>query len=388
MYHKITYQSFIALVLASVLLASCGEQAVTLEEKQKELLTKKAELRELSNAISVLEKQIAELDPETAAKSKIAIVGVEEVASENFNHFIDVQGQVEAKQNVSVSASSSGRLTAVNVTEGQFVRRGQVLGRIDDAIIQASINEVQSQLDLANELLARQQRLWDQGIGTEIQLLEAKNRVDGLNKRLATQAEQRALTKIISPISGTVEEVMFKSGELVSPGFPAFKIVNNKDLSLSAKLSEAYIPRISRGDQVIVEFPTIGKDFDAKVTVIGQTIHPNDRTFDVEVALPSNGLLKPNMFGTLRINDQQVEDAIVLPLDMVQQSELGPFVYVARQEGEAWIAERRNLTLGLTYKDEVTITEGLQAGEFLIISGYTDLSSGQTVEFEAPLAGK
>lgn len=382
----ISKSSFLVILLAG-LLAACGEKPVTLEAKQKELLAKKAELRELSASISSLEKEIATLDPNTAAKNKVAFVGVKEVLTTTFDHYIDVQGQIEAKQNVSVSALTSGRVTAVYVKEGQYVKKGQLLAKIDDGIIQASINEVQSQLDLASDLLARQQRLWDQGIGTEIQLLEAKNRVEGLNKRLETQAEQRALTKVISPISGTIEEIMPKAGELVSPGFPAFKIVNNKDLSLTAKLSEAYIPKVSRGDQVIVEFPTIDKKIDARVTIIGQTIHPNDRTFDVEVALPSNALLKPNMFGTLRINDQKVSDAVVLPLDMVQQSELGPFVYVAVETGESWKAERRNLTIGLTYKDQVTVTEGLKPGEFLITSGYSDLSSGQIIEFDAALAG-
>lgn len=373
--------------LLAGILASCGEEPVTLEAKQKELLAKKAELRELSTAISTLEKEIATLDPNTAARNKVAFVGIQEVKTADFDHFIDVQGQIEAKQNVSVSALTSGRLAGVYVKEGQFVKRGQLLAKVDDGIIQASINEVQSNLDLAKDLLARQQRLWDQGIGTEVQLLEAKNRVEGLNKRLATQAEQRALTKIVSPISGTVEEIMPKTGELVSPGFPAFRIVNNNDLSLMAKLSESYVPRVSKGDQVVVEFPTLDKEINARVTVIGQTIHPNDRTFDVEVALPSDAMLKPNMFGTLRINDQKVSDAVVLPLDMVQQSELGPFIYVATETGESWKAERRNLTIGLTYKDQITVTEGLKPGELLITSGYNDLSSGQVVEFDAAVAG-
>lgn len=322
-------KSFLLVILFAGLLVSCGDKPVTLEAKQKELLAKKAALRELSAAISNLEKEITSLDPDATTKNKVAFVGIQKIATAEFDHYIDVQGQVEAKQNVAVSASTSGRVTAVYVKEGQYVKKGQLLAKIDDGIIQASINEVQNQLDLASDLLARQQRLWDQGIGTEIQLLEAKNRVEGLNKRLATQAEQRALTKIISPISGTVEEIMPKTGELVSPGFPAFKIVNNRDLSLTAKLSESYIPKVSKGDQVIVEFPTIDKKFDTRVTVIGQTIHPNDRTFDVEVSLPSESLLKPNMFGTLRINDQKISDAVVLPLDMVQQSELGPFVYLS-----------------------------------------------------------
>lgn len=384
MKHKSILTSF---SLAFIMMG-CGDSAPqTLEGKQKLLSQKKAELRTLTESIAVLESEIAELDPTVAERSKIATVGTQEVSASTFQHYIDVQGQVEAKQNVGVSALTSGRLMSVAVREGQQVRKGQLLGKIDDAIIKASINEVANSLELAEDLLARQQRLWDQGIGTEVQLVEAKNRVAGLKKRLATQEEQRALTRIVSPIAGTVEEIMPKEGELVSPGFPAFRIVNNRELSLVANLSEAYIPHISKGDEVIVEFPTIDQNLKAKVSVVGQTIHPNDRTFDVEVSLPSNGLLKPNMFGTLKINDNTVDDAVVLPLFMVQQSEMGPFVYVARETGSGWKAERRALTIGQSYKDQVTVSDGLSAGELLITSGYSDLSDGQEIEFEQAVAG-
>ena len=385
MIKNISSLSILSLVLVMM---GCGDSAPqTLEEKQKLLSEKKAELRSLTESISTLESEIAEMDPAVAERSKIATVGTKEVTSSSFQHFIDVQGEVEAKQNVGVSALTSGRLVSVSVREGQQVRKGQLLGKIDDAIIQASINEVANSLELAEDLLARQQRLWDQGIGTEVQLLEAKNRVNGLKKRLATQEEQRALTRITSPISGTVEEIMPKEGELVSPGFPAFRIVNNRELSLIANLSEAYVPHISKGDEVIVEFPTIDQSLKARVNVVGQTVHPNDRTFDVEVALPPNNLLKPNMFGTLKINDNTVDDAVVLPLFMIQQSEMGPFVYVATEQAGTWKAERRALNIGQSYQDQVTITDGLEAGELLITSGYSDLSDGQEIEFEQAVAG-
>lgn len=380
--------SLLTILSVAMVFSSCGETPQTLEEKQQQLLQKKSELRMLTESISQLETEIRELDPTEAERSKIATVGAQEITPLPFQHYIDVQGQIEAKQNVGVSALTSGKLVSLSVREGQQVRKGQLLGQIDDAIIQASINEVANSLELSEELLSRQQRLWDQGIGTEVQLMEAKNRVEGLKKRLATQEEQKALTRIISPITGTVEQIMPKEGELVSPGFPAFQIVNNQDLSLIAKLSEAYIPHISKGDNVIVEFPTIDQSLTARVSVIGQTIHPNDRTFDVEVSLPSHPMLKPNMFGTLKINDNTIEEAVVLPLYMVQQSETGPFVYVAVQSGETWTAERRALTIGQSYKDQVTITDGLAIGDLFISSGYSDLSNGQEIEFDQAVAGK
>lgn len=373
-------------ILSGLFLSRCAQNDQSLEGKQKLLLAKKAELRQISQEISQLEDEIAELDPTVRERAKVAVVGISEVKPRTFEHYIDVQGQVEAKDNVNVSAQTSGRLTSIFVKEGQVVRKGQVLAKVDDALIQASINEVNSQLSLAEDLLARQQRLWDQNIGTEIQLLEAKNRVDGLKKRLATQEEQRALTNIVSPINGTVDEIVPKTGEIVSPGMPAFRIVNNKDLSLTASLSEAYIPQIRKGDQVIVDFPAINESMKATIRVVGQVIHPNDRTFDIEVDLPNHPMLKPNMFGTLRINDNTLQEAVVLPLAMIQQSETGPFVYVAKQSGDQWLAERRNLTIGLGYQDEVAVEKGLAGGELLIASGYTDLSDGQEITFDSPIA--
>ncbi|MDP5170705.1 MAG: efflux RND transporter periplasmic adaptor subunit [Bacteroidia bacterium] len=367
--------------------AACGKKAETLQDKQKLLLEKKAELRSISEEITSLESEIAKLDPSTKERARIAFVGVQQVEGDNFKHYIDVQGQVEAKDNVSVGPQGSGKITQIFVKEGQAVKAGQLLGRVDDALIQASIAEVETQLILAQDLLGRQQRLWEQGIGTKVQLLEAENRVESLNKRVQTQKEQLSMMRITSPISGTVEEVIPKVGEMVSPGFPAFRIVNNADLSLKAELSETYVGDVRKGDNVIVEFPAVGKSIDAKVAVVGETIHPNDRTFEVEVSLPRNSGLKPNMFGTLRINDETATNAVVLPISLVQQSEDGPFVFVATEKEGKWTAERRMLETSLNYGGKTIITKGIAVGDYLITSGYNDLSDGQEISFDMPLAG-
>ncbi len=383
----ISLSQLILFALAGVIVIGCNQSPKSLAQKQKVLLAKKADLRKLSEEISTLEADIARLDPSIGDRVRIAAVSIEEVKPSVFQHFIDVQGAIEAKDNVLVSPQSAGRVTAIYVKEGQTVNAGQRLAQIDDAVMVASMAEIETQLTLAEDLRDRQQRLWDQGIGTEVQLIEAKNRVESLERRLATQKEQISLSSITSPIAGTVEQVLPKVGEVVSPGMPAFRIVNNRDLSLNAKLSEVHIPRIRKGDLVEIEFPALNQSFQGKVAVVGQSIDASDRTFHVEVSLPRHENLKPNMFGTLRINDETVKDAVVLPLALIQRSEVGPFVFVAQQEGETWTAERRNLTTGLSYDGKTTVLKGLSHGDRLITAGYKDLSDGQAIEFTDSLAG-
>lgn len=380
--------TIIALLSGFLLTTACQPGGESLAAKQKALLAKKQELRQISQEIAQLEADIAQLDPSAQRDVRQAQVTVQEMQPQSFQHFIEVQGQVEANENILVSPQASGRVTNIYVKEGQSVRAGALLAKIDDAIAQASLKEVETQLELATELFARQQRLWNQGVGTEVQFLEAKNRKESLEKRLATLQEQLSLNRITAPISGTIEEIMPKAGEMVSPGMPAFRIVNNRDLNLVSNLSEMHIPYVKRGDEVIIEFPTLDLELAAKIAVVGQTIHPNDRTFTVEINLPNNALLKPNLFGTLKINDRSLDSALVLPLTLVQQSENGPFVFVAKEVTGEWRAERRELTTGLSYDGKIAVETGLKPGDLLITTGYQDLSDGQVIAFDPTIAGQ
>jgi membrane fusion protein (multidrug efflux system) len=296
-----------------------------------------------------------------------------------FQHFLSVQGQVESNQNILVSPQSSGPITRLNVKEGQFVKRGQTLAKIDDDIMQRNVEEVETQLELATILYEKQKRLWDKEIGTEVQYLQAKSNKETMERRLATLREQLDMSVITAPISGVVDKVFPKIGETVAPGQPAFQLVNTSDLSLKAKLSETHSQNVKVGDEVKVSIPIINKDYEARVSVEGQSIDPVSRTFMVEVKLPRDSDIKPNMFGKLSINDQTIEDAVVIPLKVIQKAEKGNYVYVANKVDGQWVAQRRMVKLGFSYEGEGLIEKGLQAGENLITVGYKNLSDGQII---------
>ena len=278
-----------------------------------------------------------------------------------------------------VSPQTPGVVTQIFVREGQVVKKGQILAQLDDAVMRSSIEEVKTALNLANIMFEKQQKLWDQKIGTEIQYLTAKNQKESLEKRLETLEEQKEMSKIKAPISGTVDEINPKVGEAVSPGFPAFRVVNGMDLSLKAQLSENYIPYVKRGDLVKISFPALEKEIEAKVTTVGQSINPVDRTFDVEVKLPSDPMLKANMFGELSINDRTIKDAITVPVALLQQSEISKFVFIAEKQTDQWLAKRVNIETGLSYDGKIEVKKGLAAGQNLIVAGYKGLSDGQEI---------
>ena len=381
--------NIIAFVALIAILAGCGQPAPkTLKEKKALLQAKKQELLKISAEINKLEAEITKSDPAVREQVKRSPVGVIKVEEVNFQHFVNIQGKVEANNNILVSPVQGGRVIKIYPSEGQYVKKGQLLAQLDDAIMRRSIEEVQTSLDLANIMFEKQKRLWDQQIGTEVQYLTSKNQKEALEKRLATLEEQLDMSKIKAPISGTVDEIMPKVGETVSPGFPAFRIVNNADLSFNADLSESYIPYIKRGDLVKLNFPTIDKTLEARVSIVGQSIDPNNRTFKVEIKLPADKLLKSNMFGEVAINDQTIEKAIMVPLEVVQQSEKGPYIFIVQRsaDGYKWKAYRKNIETGLSDDGTIQVKSGLSPGEQLVIAGYKDLSDGQEVVINQAIA--
>jgi len=381
--HSLLLLPFLAMVAIS---CSSGEPQ-TLEGKKAVLEAKKKELIALNKEIDQLQTEIEGLDPEMANQVRRIPVNTLDLAHSKFQHFVKVQGQVEANKNIMVSAMQPGRITAIYVREGQSVGKGALLAQLDDAVMKSSIAEVESSLELAEIMYNKQAKLWEQEIGTEVQYLTAKNQKESLERRLATLKEQLKLSKVYAPISGVVDEIMPKVGEMLNPGYPAFRIVNASDLSLKANLSEVHLPYIKRGDKVKVSFPTINMETEAKVTAVGQSIDPNNRTFKVEVKLPNNRLFKANMFGEISVNDQTVDEAIVIPLELIQQTDVGQFVYIVEKNEEGnWLSKRKNVQLGLSAEGEVLVKEGLAVGDKLVTIGYKDLSDGQEVVFEESLA--
>jgi RND family efflux transporter MFP subunit len=227
-------------------------------------------------------------------------------------------------------------------------------------------------------IFERQQRLWDKNIGSEIEFLQAKNSKEGLEKRLATLKEQYKLTKIFTPLSGTVDEVLIKEGEMAVAGLGAVRVVQLSNLKIKVDLSEAYISRINKNDLVHVKIPVTGSEFDLRVDAVSQVIDPENRTFQIEMKIPKSEVgIKPNMLSVLTINDYTNDEALVVPLNIVQETGQDQFVFVAEQLDGGWIARRRVVKTGNSYIDRAEVSSGLQEGEYVVTFGYQNLADGQ-----------
>lgn len=371
------------LVAALLFQVACGGEKAdnSLAGKQKKLKELQSQLQKLNGEISAIEADIAKLDPNAAAKAKQMLVTVKDLAPQTMTHFIKAQGTVSSNRNVMVGAQAPGKITAIYVKEGQFVNEGTLLAKVDDAILRKSREQLQTAYNLAKTMYTKQKALWDKQIGTEIQYLQAETQMKSLEQQLAALDTQIEMYEIKAPIAGTVDMVNSKVGEMASPGFPSFKIVNKTDLVIKAEFAESFIPYVKKGDAVKVVFPAIGKDFAARVSRIGEEVNPMNRTFTVEIDLPQSTMLKPNMIGEVSVNDQNKSSAIVVPINAVQKGETSDYVYVAINQGGKTVASRRNVTLGLSQGDNVEVASGLQSGDRLITSGIMDLSEGQEVSF-------
>jgi membrane fusion protein (multidrug efflux system) len=374
--------TLIIATLSTFLLLACGgETKDGLAGKQEELTKLKSEQSAIDQKIKALEAEVAQLDTTAKREDRAKAVTVSPVVSENFKHYVEVQGSVDAKNSVMVSPKSGGVLTAVYIKEGDNVRQGATLARVDNSIMQESIAEVKNQLSLANIVYEKQARLWEQKIGTEIQYLQAKNNKEALEKKIATLNTQLGQSNIAAPISGVVDQVIAKVGEMAAPGSPIARVVNLSNLKVMAKVSDSYVATVKKGDEVIVKFPDLNQEYKARITFVSTTVDPLSRTFRIEANLPSTGSIKPNMLAQVQINDATKKDAIVIDQNLVQNTENGTVVYIAENEGGKKVAKSRTVKTGLSYNGQIEILDGLKTGDQLITQGYQDVADGQAVTF-------
>ena len=370
------YSTILGAVVIASLLTGCGggESA----DKKAELDKLKKEQAEISQKIQKLEVELAKTNPDST-KVKSKEVGVQEVASRKFDHYVKTQGAVESEENIEVSSKSMGIITQVFAKEGEMVTKGQTLAQVDNSLVVRGIDELKSSLELANTVYDRQKNLWDQKIGTEVQYLQAKNTRENLERRLASLNEQNDMTRIKSPISGVVDEVSIKAGQNIAPGMPAVRVVNNKDLKIKANVSEAYSSSIKKGNKVFVFFPDIKKEMEAKVTFVGRNIDQLSRTFAVEINLPSNPDLRPNMTAVIKVVYDSYPTAIVVPVNVVQDLNGEKIIYVLDASGKNAVARKRVVTVDGVY-DNLAQVKGLSIGEKIITVGYQGLSDGQFIK--------
>ena len=347
-----------------------------------------AELTKLKAEQAATQAKIATLEASTGSGAKDSAnaavpVSVLKVAPQNFAGFLEVQGRVDFDQNATVGARAAGTLTSVRVLRGDRVRKGQVLAPVDANILDASIAELRTRLDLARIVYEKQAGLWKQQIGTEIQYLQAKNSYEGLQRNLSTLNQQRALYNVVAPYAGVVDNVIPKLGETVSPGMPVVQLNSGQGGKVLADVSEAYAGSIKAGDKAMVSLPDLGnEEVVSTVRTVSRTISATSRTFTVELRLPANqaSKLRPNMVATVRIQNYGSNNTTVLPVDLVQHDEENAYVLVVVRQGGKPVAEKRIIKTGQTYNGKQEVTSGLKAGDEVISAGYQNLNEGQVLK--------
>jgi membrane fusion protein, multidrug efflux system len=363
------------IILLLTLTVSCVQKD-ELAAKKDELAKLKQEAAALRSSIESLEKEIGMLDPEFGITNrKSVLISTIKPQKTHFEHFVEATGSVLSKKDVNISGEVSGRIQEVLAVEGMRINKGQVLARIDAEAILRNIEEVEKQLELASILFEKQERLWKQQIGTEIQYLEAKNRKETLEKNLASLKTQESKTIVTAPFHGTVETVLVRAGELVQPGTPLFHFIGESDLFIEADVSERYLGIMNKGDSVDIFFPSVTENFRTKVSAVGGSINQNNRTFKVEVFLPNLKFAKPNMISVLRIKDYENPNAVTVPNYLILQDNKGDYVFTVENN----VSKKRYIKRGLTYREITEVLEGLSGDEVLVDKGFREIGDNFNV---------
>ena len=368
-----TLLTIFSFALAIAISACGGKKTDATAAKKAELAELKRQQTELNGKISALEK---ELGVSLNKDAKTKTVSVLPLAATPFNHFLELQGSVVADDEVYLNSKMPGLITKVYLKVGDKVQAGQTVAEIDDNMVRQGMNELQVRLKLARDLFMKQESLWKQGIGSEVQYLTAKNNVEALEKTMNTLQTQQTDFLVKAPISGVVDEVMLKVGQATSPGIPLAKIVNFSKLKIHADVAETFASKVRAGNSVMVSFPDLKKDVSSKIGYVGNSVNPMNRTFKVEVPLKANeGGVIPNMVGIVKVTDYSNPNAIVILINMVQRDAEGDFVMIA-DNGKA---KKARVKLGQIYNEQAEILSGLRLGDQIITVGYQDVTEGDAI---------
>jgi len=361
------------------IIASCSSK-VDNPETQEEILNQisvyKKEVIELSKKINELKKGLKGFDEESERSIPVTI---KKLSFEEFNHYIDVNGVVEAINAAYISPEINGQVKEIFVKEGQYVKKGQLLLRINSSVTKSTLKEVETSLELANTVYEKQSQLWEKNIGSELDYLQAKNNMESLESRLETLQAQIDMATIKAPINGIIDEILVKEGELAIPGMQMIQLVNLNDLFVNADVSEAYITKVKKGEMVILEFPSY-PDIVMEVPVhrTGNVVKSANRTFKVQLKIKNiNDQIKPNVLARIKINDYTSENALLVSSIIVKQDLKGSYVFVANGDNTA---NKVYIETGMSYMDLTMVTTGLSVGDRVIVNGYNQVSNGSKLQ--------
>jgi len=358
----------ILLISAIALLAACTN-------KPKD---PKAEMADLKKQQADIAAKILALQTATGIKDSVKMTDISttEVKTATFTNYVQLQGKVDAQDNVTAYPQSPGTITALYVKAGDHVNKGQVLAQLDNSVLKQNIAQAEAQASLTATVFQRQKNLWDQKIGTEVQFLQAQTNMQSAQKQVASLRQQADMYRIVSPISGAIDQMDLKLGQVASPGATGIRIINADNLKVKADVPESYATKINQGQDVWVIFPDANDSLKTKVTFAAKAIDPASRSFGIEVKLPSTKTLRPNMTAIVKIADYTKTNVIVIPFKAIQKSEQGDFVFV-NQNGTA---KRVVIKEGVTYNNQTEILAGLKVGDQLITAGASDVEDGSKVK--------
>ncbi|SNB39283.1 efflux RND transporter periplasmic adaptor subunit [Flavobacterium psychrophilum] len=379
-------KKIILIFTASILLFSCGqkEEAVTTDAliETKNVANIKAKRDLLQAEISKIDAALATLEVKTTQEALVSVLTVKDTV---FNHYLEVQGNVNTKENILIQPEMPGTLVSLNVVAGQRVAKGQILGRTDDGGMGQQLASVENQYALARTTFERQKNLWDQKIGSEIQFLQAQTQMIGLQKAVLQMKAQLSKTLIKAPFTGVIDAVFVERGQVVSiTPQGLMRIVNLSNMYVSTEVPETYIGKLKVGSLVNVSLTSLGKTYQGKVRQVGNNINPANRSFGIEVWVPNPGnLLRPNQVAKLQIIDYTKKNAIVVPTNTIQANGDGTkFVYIANNvNGKTGIAKKVVVTTGQSSENVTEILSGIKTTDIIITEGINTIQEGTKLNF-------
>ncbi len=335
------------------------------------------------NKIVTIEQKIKSLENTMTAREEKTLlpVAIKEMQNEQFDHYIIAFGEVEAKNYGMISPEMNGRVEKIYVKRGQRVSKGSLLVSLNTDALDKQVSGVKSSLDFVTTTYNKQEALWNEGIGSEIDYLAAKNNKETLESQLESIEAQIRMSQIRAPFDGIVDKIFPKEGEMAGPAFPVIEFVNLKKLTIKADVSEAHINKIKAGQVVELSFSSL-PDYKVKTPVVqvSNVIESASRTFEIEMEINNPGeKIKPNMVSTIHINDFSTNKAFVVPSLVIRKDITGNYVYIVNQEDNKNIIGKKYISTGLSYDENTVITQGLNAGDKVIIKGFHLVSAGVPV---------
>ena len=377
-------RSSIAILFVGIIfLSSCGSSS-TLEELKTQKSEIEGEIKALKDQLAELDEAIKKIDT-TSNDEKLELVTVIDLNPDVFNNYIEAQGKTFTENNVMVTTDMGGLVKGVFVDEGQYVNQGQTLIQLDNSIITSQMAELETAISLAREVFDKRQRLWDQNIGSEIEYLQAKNQYESLIDKKASANVQLSKTSIKAPISGYIDMINVKLGEMAAPGMPACQIVNNTMMEVKIDLPEVYLGKVNKGDEILVELPAIEKEVKARVSAVGQTVNAYNRAFQVIASIDNKeNIIKPNMLVKAKFNNLTVSDAIVIPSNLLQESAQGYFVFTAETDSltNEVVAVKKQIEVGESYGGQIVVIKGLNESDVIINEGFRNVLDGQLIKIQ------